>query len=295
MSAGHDLQRGGLAVLVDRHQAAAVAVLPHNVGLRRKAVADMRHVAHVERGAVDGLHRHVVQPGDGAPAAVHLHVVFQRAQFDGSGGKNQVLRIDGVDDVEGRKIVGLQLRQVEVHLDLPDLSAVRVGRGAARDGGQEVPQKTFAQVEDLLLGQNLAAEAELNDRGGGGVIGNHQRGRGARRQAAHRDLGDGRDLRDGPLNVGPGTEEDLDDPQAVDRLRFGVLDVGDRDVDAALGVGDDAVGYILRGHAGIEPDHRDHRDVDLRKDVGGHAQDGDRRQDQDEQRHHHKRIGTPKG
>ncbi len=159
LDSGDDLQRGGLAVLVNRHQSAAVAVLAHDVGLRRKAVADVGHVAHVERGAVAGLHRQIVQLGDGLRRAVHLHVVFQRAELDGSGGKNQILRIDGVDDVDRGKVVGLQLRQVQIHLDLPDLSAVRIRRGRALHRGQRVAQEVLAQIEELLLGQSSCCSA----------------------------------------------------------------------------------------------------------------------------------------
>ena len=51
--------------LKDRHQHAAHAVLPHDVGLRRKSVAHVRHIAQVKRGRVRGLHRQIVQFGDG--------------------------------------------------------------------------------------------------------------------------------------------------------------------------------------------------------------------------------------
>ena len=56
--------------------------------------------------------------------------------------------------------------------------------------------------------------------------------------------------------------------------------------------GEDAVLHVLRAHAGVGPHHGHHRNVDLRKNVHGHAQ---RRADthqanQDERRDH--RIGT---
>ena len=84
----------------------------------------------------------------------------------------------------------------------------------------EVAQKILAEVEELLLGQSLAAQPELNDGSGGSAVGDDQRRRGARRQAAHGGLRDGRDLRDRRLDVGAGAEEDLDDSQTVYRLRF---------------------------------------------------------------------------
>ncbi len=48
------------------------------------------------------------------------------------------------------------------------------------------------------------------------------------------------------LNIRFRPEEDLDHADAVDRLRLDVLDVVDRDGDAALRVGDDAVGHLAR-------------------------------------------------
>ena len=44
----HDVQRGDRSHLHHRQQRAALAVAPHDVGLRRKPVAHVRHVAHVD-------------------------------------------------------------------------------------------------------------------------------------------------------------------------------------------------------------------------------------------------------
>jgi len=56
---GHDVQRGRAAVLQHRQQHAALAVLAHDVGLRREAVAHERDVADGRRYAVGGAHRQV--------------------------------------------------------------------------------------------------------------------------------------------------------------------------------------------------------------------------------------------
>jgi len=58
-------------------------------------------------------------------------------------------------------------------------------------------------------------------------------------------------------------------------------------------VGYDAVGHILRRHAGIKPDHRNHWDVDIGEDVRGSAKNCNRRQKNDDERHHHECVGTP--
>ena len=105
-----------------------------------------------------GLHRQVVQFRDGLRRSVHLHVVFQRPDLDGAGGKNQVLRVDGINDVIRRKPIGLQFRQIQIHLDLANFAAVGIRRGCARHRGQIVAQKVLPKIEELLLGQSLAAQ-----------------------------------------------------------------------------------------------------------------------------------------
>ena len=77
----HDIQRGSRSGLIHRHQHAALPIGAHDVGLRRKSIADMRHVAHVNRRAIHGFDRQIVQARDGLRAAVHLHHVFQRSSF----------------------------------------------------------------------------------------------------------------------------------------------------------------------------------------------------------------------
>ena len=46
-----DVERGGVAVLEDRQQHRALAVVAHDVGLRLEAVAHVRDVADVDRAA----------------------------------------------------------------------------------------------------------------------------------------------------------------------------------------------------------------------------------------------------
>ena len=46
----HDVERGSTAVLEHRQQRAARAVVPHDVGLHRVAVAHVSHIADVDRG-----------------------------------------------------------------------------------------------------------------------------------------------------------------------------------------------------------------------------------------------------
>ncbi len=150
-------QGGRSAQFEDRHQHAAHAVLPHDVGLRRKSITHVRHIAQVECGRVRSLHREIVQFGDGLRSAVHLHRVFGRPDLGCARGQNQVLGSHRVDDVRGRQTILLQLGGIEVYLHLARLSAVRIGGARALNGGQLGAKKILSQIEQLLFGKRLAA------------------------------------------------------------------------------------------------------------------------------------------
>ena len=76
-----DVERRGRAVLDHRQQRRTLAVDPDDVGLRRRAVAHVGDVADVDRRAVDGLDRQVVQLVDRVGAAVEPDVVFDAADL----------------------------------------------------------------------------------------------------------------------------------------------------------------------------------------------------------------------
>ena len=111
-------------------------------------------------------------------------------------------------------------------------------------------------------------------------------------KTAHAGLADCSDLRDSALYIGAGTKENFDDAQSIDGLRFHVLDVIDCRGDAALRVGHDAVGHILRRHTRIKPHHRDDGDIDTWEDVSRGPQNREWRQNNDDERHHDKGVGT---
>ena len=56
-----------------------------------------------------------------------------------------------------------------------------------------------------------------------------------------------------------------------------------------------AAGHLVRRQAGVLPDHGDHRDADVRKDVDRRAQRRERTDDQDEEREHDEGVGPPQG
>ena len=130
-------ERGDVAVLDDGEQRGADAVLPHDVGLRRKAVADVGDVADVDDRAVDYLDRQVVELVRRSAGCRSCAMSYSSgADLRRAGGQDQVLRADGVDDVAGRQAARLQLGDVDIDHDLALLAAVGIGNGRALDGGQ---------------------------------------------------------------------------------------------------------------------------------------------------------------
>ena len=79
----------------------------------------MSHFSHVDGGAIDGFDRQVVQLFNGLRGAVEFHLILDGAHFDGARGQQEILCIDGVDDVRGRKTFGLQSLRVQVDGDKP--------------------------------------------------------------------------------------------------------------------------------------------------------------------------------
>jgi len=87
------------------------------------------------------------------------------------------------------------------------------------------------------------------------------------------------DLRVRRIEAGARLQEDLDDRLAADRRRFDMLDIIDRRGQAALIAGRDPAFHLFGIQAGIGPGNRDHRNIDVREDVGRRAQDHDRADD----------------
>ena len=157
----HNRERGCGAGLVDTQQRAAVAVLPHYIGLRRKTVAHVGHIADIDCRAVGRPHRQIVQLVDGLGAAVHFHLIFQRPEFGRAGRQNQVFRADRIHHIGRRQPLGLHGRRVDIDRNQPLFAAIRPRNRSALYGRQLGPDHVGAQVEQLLLAQPRAAQADL--------------------------------------------------------------------------------------------------------------------------------------
>jgi hypothetical protein len=291
--AAHDVERRGRAAFQNGEEGAAHAVLAHDVLLGLVAVAHLGHIAHEDRGAVDGADGEIVEFVENARAGVELHLVFGGADFGGAGRQDEVLRVDRVDDVLGGKIFGFESGEIEIDGDQAGLAAIRPRHGGALDGGEADADLVLADVVELLLGEFSTGDGVLENGDRGGVVADDERGRLAGRELPQNSLGDGGDLGDARVDGGAGLEEDFDDADAVVGVGLDVLDVVDGRAERALVIIEDALLDFRGAQTGVLPDDADDRDVDGGKNIGRRAEQHERRhQDQDERRDD-KRVGAP--
>ena len=114
--------------------------------------------------------------------------------------------------------------------------------------------------------------------------------RDARRQELENGLRSGGDLRESRVDVDVRLEVNLHDAVAGERLQLDMLDVVDLSAQRTLVVIDDAAGHVVRRQAIVGPDHRDDRNADVRENVGRSPHGGRHAENDDQHRHHDKRI-----
>ena len=273
LHAPHHVERRGIAVLDHGQQNGAQAVLAHDVLLHGIGIAHLADILHEHRGPVGKFQRDVVQVGDGGGDRVGFDGVLLVADLRRAGGQRQILRVDRVHHVERGQPLGEQLRRVEIDHDLPVFAASRRRKRDAVDRRQLLAQAIDAVIVKLLLVERVRGQRELQHRHAGGVELHDDRRLDAGRHQRADSVGRGNDLRDGKVEIDVGLEVDLLHRDAVERLRLHVLDAGDVRADRVLAVGRDALLHLRRRQPGVAPDHRHHRNVDLREDVGRHGAD----------------------
>ena len=111
----------------------------------------------------------------------------------------------------GARPLACSSRWVEVDHDRALLAAVDVGDDRAGDGGELRTDEVQAEVVELLLGEALAGEAELQDGHAGGAEVDDLRRQDAGRELTQHELRGAADLGVGGVEAGAGLEVDLDD------------------------------------------------------------------------------------
>ncbi len=158
------------------------------------------------------------------------------------------------------------------------------------DRRDHLPQLVDTVIVKLRLVERVRAEADLQHGDGRcAVLHDDRRLDADRHQCANRVRG-GDDLRDRQVEVHVRLEIDLLHRNAVHGLGLDVLDAVDVRADRVLAVGGDALLHLGRVETGVLPDHRNHRYIDLRKDVGRHLNGCGDPQKQDQRRHHIKGV-----
>ncbi len=159
-------------------------------------------------------------------------------------------------------------------------------------GAKRGADKVVGDIEDLLLAQGFAGEAELEDGDAGGIEFEDVGGEHARRHLAQVGLHGGSDLRDGHIDFDVGVKVDADGGVTVVRLGFDVFDVVDVAGEAAFEAGDDALFHFLGSEAVIGPKDADDGDIYIWKDIDRHGGNGGTAEDGDEHSHDDEGVGT---
>ena len=282
-----------VAVLDDAEQNGALAILPDDVLLHRRAVANLADVLDEDRRAVGELDRNIVELVDRARRGVGAHGVLRVGDLHLARRQRQVLRIDRVHHVERRQPAGEQFVRVDIDHDLAVFAAGRRGKGNAWHRRQLLAQAINAVVVKLLLVEIVRGERELQHGHARGIELHDDRRLDAWRHERTDGIRGRDDLRDCQVEIDVRLKVDLLHRDAVKRLRLHVLDAVDVGADRILAVGGDPLLHLWRAEAGVAPDDGHDRDVDLRKDIGRHRADGGDAKKHDQRGEHVEGVRKP--
>ncbi len=245
-----------------------------DVLLHRPAVMHLADILQEYSRSVGVSDRNIVEVVDGGGHRIGAHRVLSVPDLGETRRQGQVLGIDRVHHVCRRQTSGLELDRVDVDHDLPVLAPVRSRKCHTGHRGKLLAQIVQPVIVQLLLVEAVGAKAELQHRDAGGIVLHHDR----RLDPGWHEGADGvcgcDDLRNRQIEIDIGLEVNLLHRDAVERLRLHVLDPSDARTHRVLAVGGDALLHFRCAQAGVLPDHRDDRNVDLRKDVGGRDRNG---------------------
>jgi hypothetical protein len=156
-------------------------------------------------------------------------------------------------------------------------------------------QEVGADIVQLLLGQPLSGEGELQNGHRRGAVIDHDRRLCPGGKKAQDRLGSGGNLRRCAIDIGAGLKEYTDNRLSIDRGRFDMLNVVRNGRHETFEYGRDPAFHLFRVQPRVSEGHSDHRDVDVGKDVGRRTQNYDRAQNEDQQREDDECIWAPQG
>ena len=127
LDAGDHFQGRGISGLLNSEQHRALPIHTHDVGLRRKSVADPGNVFHVDRGITYGFDRNAIQIRDRLRRRVgNVNVVLLASDFGGARRQDQVLQGDRIHYIQRRKAFRLKRSRIQIDLYLPLFAAIGV-------------------------------------------------------------------------------------------------------------------------------------------------------------------------
>ena len=214
------------------------------------------------------------------------------ADFHRAGGEDEILISHGGRNVGSGKPLRRELVRIEVDHHLAELAAIRQRHRGALNDRQLSADEILPHIEQLLLAHGLALQAELEDGHAGGIILNDAGRQGPGRHGSEQCLRKGGDLGECQFDFGVRLEVYAGDGDAGIGLRLDVLDVVHRGGHGSLKGCDHALFHLFRGEAVVVPDDADYGDVDIRKDIDRHRNDGGNAKNGDEQGHHDEGIGA---
>ena len=290
LDAADDVQSGHRSGLQHHHQHRPAAIDVNDIGLRRIAVPDVCDVVNIDHGAIGGLDRQIAEAFDRQRRVVQVDGIFELADLLRAHRGNDVLRRQRIGDILRRQSARLQRGRIEIDLDLALLAAKGPWDRGPRHGHERRPQLVGRDVEQILFCQSLTHQRDLNDRHGRGVVVEDQRRRRTGRHLLDHGLRDRRDLRIRSADIHVRLKEDLDDADAVVGIGDDMFDVIDGRGQRTLERRGDAAGHLIRRQSGVGPDHADHGNPDVGKDIGRRTERLQRTDDQQQQRQNHKRV-----
>ena len=165
LDALHDIERGGAAGFQNADQHAALPVPPDDVGLRREAIADIRHVANVDGRVADHLDREIVDLRDASSGwrSVRRHIRTGRSWPCPTAAADSD-SLTAVTTSNGDRPFACSCGRIQIDHDLPLLAAIRIRNHSARNGDQLGAEEVQRDVVQILLLQALAGQGELQNR-----------------------------------------------------------------------------------------------------------------------------------